>query len=134
MNINTIPEHHVINNYYSYIMSYWFKAANKIQKEIGVEDLPNGLTPDVVRANSDYRMCMSNVNVARLQATRSIPCAKKLKIIHSEYSKLYDMGQRIKISKMFKLVENNLLDSHESIASFREYMIKVNESFMNFEV
>lgn len=134
MDISTLKKHQIITNYYSYIGTYWLNKANKIQKNMDVESYNNGMTPDVVRNNPDYKLCMSKVDQAKSFARKEVPNAKELKNIHREYSKLYDMGQRIQINKRFGEAHTYLFSIHSNIVSYEQYKQTIEQYFSDFEV
>lgn len=134
MDISTLQNHHINTSYYTYIIRYWLNKANKIQKDMGIESYANGLTPDVVRNNPEYRLCISKMDQAKVFARKEVPTAKLLKPIHREYNKRYDMGQRIQINKRFGEVHTHLLSSFQNIVTFEQYNQTITEYFSKFEV
>lgn len=97
---NTIPKHRIITSYYEYVAIFWLTKASNVQKEIGIESYKNGLTPDVVKFNDEYRLYYKKAVCANKCAKMHVPNAKELRTIIKEYHKRFDMGQRIKINSV----------------------------------
>lgn len=135
MNIlQNIPPHRINNSYHCYVSAFYILKANAVQKEIGVENYSNGITPDEVKFNPEYRENMQKVRIALESAKSCIPKAKELKKIIREFHKLYDMGQRIKILKNFNDVERQLIIEYDSVVSFDVYCNTLKASFENLEL
>lgn len=130
---NTIPEHRIITSYYSYVSSYWLKKATSVQKRIGVANYPNGLTPDVVKFDPDYRTYYLKAKEASEIAKLHVPKAAKLKNIVAKYHKLYDMGQRIKINNHIAVVNDSLLQI-DCVIDLSEYVEILKDNFENFKI
>lgn len=133
--LETLPKHYIKTGYFTYVATFYLNAANAIQREIGVKDLPNGLTPDIVKLNPEYRENIRKMKAAHESAKKYIPAAKELRKIIGEYHKIYDMGQRIKINGQFGSAINDLLARTQGeILPYSEYEIAIQKAFENFQV
>lgn len=133
--LETIPTFRIINGYYKYVATFYLNAANTIQRQIGVENLPNGLTPDIVKFNPEYRQNIHKMNAVNKIAKKNIPAAKELRKIIREYHNLYNTGQRIKIMNHIDGVIDTLISlSKDEILPYSFYETAIKEAFKNFEV